>query len=382
MARQIIIRDTTLREGIQVPGSQPSTEQKQRFITFLDEIGVPEIEIGLPDGMTACAGMGDFIRGRGYGIEATALVPCYVSAWRRQVDLAAEHGLSRIDVLAPVSDCLLKERDHYGLAVDEIVPRLEEVLAVAGEMPLKLGVGLVDACRAPADRVLEIAAALGELGAERLVIYDSVGTMLPSRMAAFVAEIRACSGLPILVHCHNDYGMAAANSLAAVEGGAVAIDAAVNGIGGRAGNAAMEQVVVALENLYGLRTGIQTDRLRELSAFVAEMTGLPVSKLQPVVGDYCFAHLPVMHIRCIAGGNPSAFEPFDPVQVGAERTFDFSLPVSHAASVEPFIEKSGCEIAPEDIPALVATLRNSGDRGLTEAEVLQIVRDFRTEGSG
>ena len=377
--RQIVLRDTTLREGIQVPGCRIDRDRQRRFVGFLDEIGVPEIEIGLPGGMSACADLADFIRRENHAIRASALIPCYAATWRRQVDLAAEHGLARIDVLAPVSDHLLKDADHYGMEAGEISGRLEDVLAYARRGPLEVGVGLIDACRTPLGRITPLAEALPAMGASRLVLYDSVGTMLPWEMTAFVAEIRQSCGLPILVHCHNDHGLATANSLAAVAGGAAAVDVAVNGLGGRAGNAPLEEVAVALENLCGLQTGIDTTRLRALAAFTERMTGLKNSPLKPIVGDYCFAHLPVMHVRCIGGGNPAAFEPFDPAQVGAERTYGFSLPVDYAPAVEPFLRKAGFAVDGEDIPALVAALRdNSGPAGRTEKDILKCIRDFKS----
>ena len=377
-----MLRDTTLREGIQVPGSRISQEQKQRFVSVLEEIGVGEIEIGLPDGMSACVELSDYIRKQGYRIQATALVPCYGARWPSQVDLAALHGVRRIDILAPISDYLLKDRDHYGLGTGDILPRLQQVISRARSTPLELGVGLIDACRAPLERILAIGQPLGEMGVSRLVIYDSVGAMLPARMTPLVAEVLRRTGLPILVHCHNDYGLATANSLAAVEGGATAVDVAVNGVGGRAGNAALEEVALALANLYGLGTGIDTTGLRQLSAVVEEMTGLKNTPLKPIVGDYCFAHVPVMHIRCVAGGNPSAFEPFGPAQVGAERTFDFSLPLDYEAALRPFAQKCGCAFDQAEVPALVAAIRRgSSARGCTEQQILQVLRDFKAEAS-
>src|SRR5512136_2990920 len=106
--QQIILRDTTLREGMQIPGSRVADADKQRFVELLDELGVPEIEIGLPDGVNACADLSRFIRDRNLRIKPTGLVPCYGSRWRQQVDLAADCGL-RIDVLVPTSDCLLRD---------------------------------------------------------------------------------------------------------------------------------------------------------------------------------------------------------------------------------------------------------------------------------
>ena len=228
----------------------------------------------------------------------------------------------------------------------------------------------MDASRAPRQRLLEV---VSKLEAERLVIYDSVGTMLPWRMSELIKEVRQATTKPILVHCHNDHGMATANTLAALDAGAEAADVAVNGLGGRAGNASLEEVVMALEQLCGYSTGIHTRRLRELAAFVEQMTGIPNSPLKPIVGQYCFVHVPVMHIRCIAGGNPDAFEPFAPELVGAERTYGFSLPVDYAAALEPFLRD--VKLAPEQMTALLEKLRREPIR--SEAQILRTLHEIQ-----
>lgn len=369
--RSIVLRDTTLREGVQIPGSRVADVDKQRFVALLDELGVPEIEIGLPDGVNACADLSRFIRERGLRIRPTGLVPCYGSRWRQQVDLAADCGL-RVDVLVPTSDCLLRETEHYRMTAEQILPRLTEVISYAKSRGVPAGAALMDACRAPHERLVNIVA---QLEAERIVIYDSVGTMLPWQMSELIMQVRQATPIPILVHCHNDHGMATANTLAAFEAGASAADVAVNGLGGRAGNAALEEVVMALEQLCSRPTGINTRRLRELSAFVERMTGIPNSPLKAITGRYCFAHVPVMHIRCIAGGNPGAFEPFDPQLVGADRTYGFGLPVDYAAALEPFLRQSGVELSPEQMAKLLEQLRRAPDQ--SAAQILKCIHELR-----
>ena len=372
--QRVVLRDTTLREGVQIPGSRLESGHKRQFVELLDELGVPEIEIGLPDGLAACSDLARFIHQRGLRIQPSSLLPCYVEHWRKQVDVAAGCGL-RLDVLAPISDCLLRDADHYRLTAEQIIPRLREVISYAQSRGVPASAALMDACRAPRDRLLEIAAAAANCGAGRIVIYDSVGTMLPWQMSDLIAALRRVTSLPILVHCHNDHGLAVANTLAALTAGASAADVAVNGLGGRAGNAALEEVAMALERLCGRTTGLDTSGLRRLSAFVETMTGLKNSPLKPVVGRYCFAHVPVMHIRCIAGGNPEAFEPFDPHLVGAERSYGFCLPVDYSAALEPFFAKCSARLPSNtQIPALLEQLRDAPDK--TEAEVLRSIREF------
>src|SRR5262249_35472763 len=144
-------------------------------------------------------------------IRSTALIPFYTNRWKTQLDQAADHALHRVDVLGPTSDFLLRDSSLYGLTSDQILSRLLPVVEYALSKKLECSIGLIDATRAPLDRLLTLLEACGDSGASRLILYDSVGIMQPTAMKAFIEKIRGTSSIPILVHCHNDYGMATAN---------------------------------------------------------------------------------------------------------------------------------------------------------------------------
>lgn len=373
----ISLRDTTLREGIQMPGVRISPEQQLEFVRLLDRAGAPEIEIGLPDGVRACSGLADAIKEAGLSIRSSGLIPIYTNRWKEQIDQAALHKIDRIDLLIPTSDFLLADTFLYGMVAKEILPKLEAASEYASRSSMEIGVGLMDATRTRPDRLEAILTQLSSFGANRVVIYDSVGIMQPSAMKILIQKVRAAANIPVLVHCHNDYGMATANSLAAVEAGAEAVDVALNGVGGRAGNAALEEVALALKNLYQKETGIDTRLLPRLSAMTEELTGVQVAATKPIVGENCFSHLPVMHIRCIAAGNPSTFEPYPPEQVGRERKYFFSLPVDYRAALEPFLQKSRRSLDEEEHEKLVNILQ--AGEGFTESELLELIRSMRSQ---
>lgn len=361
-----------------MPRSKITLEQKRQFILCLEQAGVPEIEIGLPDGVSACLEVADLIREMDLSIRSTALIPFYTSRWKQQIDQAVRHGLHRVDVLGPTSDFLLGDRALYGMTPDDIPGRMQPVLEYAAKQPIEVGFGMIDATRTPWKRMETILERAKPWGASRIVFYDSVGIMTPVAMKTLIQNVCAAAGIPVLVHCHNDYGMATANSLAAVDGGAQAVDVAVNGVGGRAGNAALEEVALGLENLYGHTTGIDLRLLMKLSALTEELTGVPVTPTKPVVGSYCFAHLPVMHIRCIAGGNPPAFEPYPPEQIGTSRRYHFSLPVDYKAALEPFLVRSGCSLNEEQIRAVLSVLKVKD--GASEEEILDLIKSIAASG--
>ena len=180
-------------------------------------------------------------------------------------------------------------------------------------------------------------------GADRVILYDTTGVATPELMTAMVSGAKRKCSLPIIVHCHNDFGLATANTLAGLAAGAAGADVVTNGLGDRGGNAALEEVVLALEVLHGVRTGIRLEKVSALSRLVEDLSGIDKCRVKAVVGEFTFLHSPVQHIRNAASGNRRGFEPFEPEAIGAVRKFAFTLPVDYADALEPFCRKLGLE---------------------------------------
>lgn len=311
---QIYINDTTLRDGEQAAGIAFSLDEKVAIATFLDTIGVQEMEVGIPamggDEAQAIRTMANL------GLNAQLL------GWNRAVlsDIQASiHcGLTRIHISIPVSDIQIQVKFQGQWA--NMFKQLQGAISFARDHGLEVSVGGEDSSRADEIFLLEAAQFAQESGAFRFRFCDTVGILDPFSTFEKVKKMTAALAIPVEMHTHNDLGLATANALAGVRAGATSINTTVNGLGERAGNAALEEVVMALRQIYGLKTNIQTERLLELSRFVAKTVNCPVPPWKAIVGANTFAHESGIHAHGVLN-NPSTYEPFDPKEVGWQRRF-------------------------------------------------------------
>jgi methanogen homocitrate synthase len=200
-------------------------------------------------------------------------------------------------------------------------------------------------------------------------------------MGSLVKNVKKDIGIPIAVHCHNDFGLAVANSLSAIENGAEAVSCTVNGIGERAGNAPLEEMVMALKYLYGVDLGFKTEVLRELSEMVSRYSGIPVPGNKPVVGDNIFTHESGLHVSAVLR-NPLTYEPFPPEEVGQRRRISFGKH-SGLEAVKYKLREIGVRFSEGDARRVLEMIkrRREGGEEITE-EILQgIVREV-LHGSG
>ena len=311
---QIYINDTTLRDGEQAAGIAFSLDEKVAIATFLGTIGVQEMEVGIPamggDEAQAIRTMANL------GLNAQLL------GWNRAVlsDIQASiHcGLTRIHISIPVSDIQIQVKFQGQWA--NMFKQLQGAISFARDHGLEVSVGGEDSSRADEIFLLEAAQFAQESGAFRFRFCDTVGILDPFSTFEKVKKMTAALAIPVEMHTHNDLGLATANALAGVRAGATSINTTVNGLGERAGNAALEEVVMALRQIYGLKTNIQTERLLELSRFVAKTVNCPVPPWKAIVGANTFAHESGIHAHGVLN-NPSTYEPFDPKEVGWQRRF-------------------------------------------------------------
>lgn len=303
---RVVLKDTTMREGLDVPGVSLDSGQKKALLEKLAETGITEAELVSPGHFDRDL---QFIRTMGSmdpAVSLSGLIYGHNSSWRDQV-IRARDLLDRIDLLIPLAD----SRPPVGR--DEKSARMREALGFVVEHLGHAGIGFPHATQVEQDFLLEMCRSASHSGAERITIYDTNGSSDPWAVADLVEKVRGVAGGEICFHAHNDLGLATANSIAAVRAGATCLDVTVNGLGDRAGNASLEQVALAL-HIQGVRHGVRLEKLRELSRLIAEMTMMPVSGLAPVVGDFIFCHKSPGHLA-----TPELFEPFDPALIGGSR---------------------------------------------------------------
>ena len=305
--RRVILKDSTMREGLDVPGLTLDQDRKRTLLRKLSEIGVQEAEVVAPGHFERDLKSLQEMNASELVIRSSGLIYGNRPAWRDQI-ARANGVLDRVDILMP----LAARRPPFDLK--EKARLLREAVRVSADSLADVGVGFPHATQVEQEFLLEMCLEGVEAGAKRITLYDTNGSSDPWEVAGLVGTVRKVVEVEICFHAHNDLGMATANSLAAVWAGAECLDVTVNGLGDRAGNASMEQVVVALHNReveHGLRLGL----LLELSRWVVEATGMPVPKLAPIVGDFVFSHKSPSHLE-----TPTLFEAFDPGLIGASRS--------------------------------------------------------------
>ena len=306
VSKKVVIKDSTLREGLDVPGVNFSLEQKLKIARLLDQAQVPEMEVVAPGNVFKDLEFVKRLRKERIQIRTSGLIYAHHPPSREEIEEASKY-LNRFDLLMPVST---KRKPHEKSMK---VSHLLEVLGFSLDQLPETGVGFPNSTQTEIDFLLEISEKSARSGAKRVTIYDTNGKSDPFEIYQLMKQLKDNLNIPLFFHGHNDLGMATANSLAAIDAGAEGLDVTVNGLGDRAGNASLEQVVL---NLYlrGFDTGIPLQGLRPLSKEVERESGIEVSKLAPIVGEYIFHHQSIGHLEC-----PELFEAFDPKLVDFSR---------------------------------------------------------------
>jgi len=310
-SKKVRIFDTTLRDGEQAPGIDLIVEQKIRIAKQLTDLGVDVIEAGFP-----AASEGEFEATKkildevGDKVEVIGLS----RANKQDIDKTIQTGIASIHVFIATSDIHLK----YKLKMnrEQVLDRIYESVRYAKDHGLIVEYSPEDATRTDHDFLLKAVSTAIEAGADRINIPDTVGTMHPFKFYDLIKDVVSVTKDKIVsVHCHNDFGLATANSIAGVMAGARQVHVTVNGIGERAGNASLEEVVMALKKLLGYEVNVKTYKLYETSKLVSELTGIPVPYFKAIVGENAFGHEAGIHVHGVIE-NPLTYEPISPEEVG------------------------------------------------------------------
>jgi len=361
--------DTTLRDGEQTVGVVLDPEQKAEIARALSEAGVDRIEAGFPRVSEDDARAISLILDAGLEAEIWG----FSRAVRADVEALVELGLSASVIESPISDGKLAA---LGVSREKMLERIRSAVSFASEQGIRVAFFGVDSTRADLEFVRRVYEEAVEAGAQEVVVVDTLGIATPEAAAFLVAEVveRLGYAVPVHWHGHDDFGLATAAAVAAVQAGATWVQGTVNGMGERAGNADLVEVALALEALYGIPTRLKLERARGLAALVQQLSGTALAPWKPVTGDNLFTR----ESGAVASQfhDPPAIEPYASELVGASRGIVLGKK-SGIDSIRIKVEELGLDVPEEAFPKLLEAVKRAGvrKRGLvTDAELRRLAR--------
>ncbi len=369
-----ILVDTTLRDGEQTAGVVFSNREKLRIGKMLNNLGIHQIEAGIPI-------MGgdekEYIKELvSYKLDSS------IMAWNRanieDIKQSLDCGVDAVAISISTSDIHINHK--LKTSREKVLERMTEAVEFASKHDLYISVNAEDASRTDMDFLVEFARQAREAGADRLRFCDTIGTLEPFKTYDVITELIDKTGMEIEMHTHNDFGMATANALAGLKAGARFIGVTVNGLGERAGNAALEEVAMSLKHLFNINIGVKTEDFRNLCEYVARASGRQLYPGKPIVGSNTFAHESGIHADGVLK-HPSTYEIFSPDDVGLERQIVIGKHSGSKAIKMKFVEY-GIDLSDEEAADLLEAVRSvtvDMKRTLFDKELMYIYEDYLYE---
>jgi 2-isopropylmalate synthase len=367
--------DTTLRDGEQTPNVSLTDEQKLTIAKALDKLGVDVIEAGFP-----ISSKGEYNAVRSIVNADLRTTICGLArVVKPDIDACLDAGVGLVHVFASTSDVQLKHsmkktrQEVYDLSVDAV-----EYVKEHGTQCL---FSAMDATRTEPEFLYRICRGMESAGADIINIPDTVGIMAPSKMFDFIKRIKGVVKVPIDVHCHNDFGLAVANSLSAIEAGANQVQVTVNGIGERAGNADLAQTAMGLSSIFGAKLNINTQFLLETSRLVERFTKINIPPTMPIVGENAFSHESGIHPRGVIE-RADTFEPgiMTPEMVGQRRRL---VAGKHAGkhAVREMLKDALFDVTEDELVRILDRVKEIGDQGrrVTDVDLYAIAEAITNE---
>jgi 2-isopropylmalate synthase len=379
---RVYMVDETFREGIKAPMVFLTYVEKLKLAKMMDETGISVINVGFP-GLSEDEKR-SVKRIMNESFEKAKLTASS-AATRAHVDACLEAGMKEINIEAPINGLNLQYR--LKISKDEAVNRIVDSIEYARKHGLTVDFVLSDGSRTPLEDILTVFEAAFGAGASKLVIADTVGFLRPLAMRYVISHVRdglsdaVRKKIPLSVHCHNDFGLATANTLASVEEGATYLHTSLVGYGERAGLAPFEEVVAALELLYNIETGIDMERIYRLAQLTEKSFALPIQFHKPIVGDTTFTHEVDEHVEGMLA-HPLMFEPFPPEIVGRETTLFVGRNTGQTL-LQGLLEKAGIRASPRQIDEILRHVKgpaeslDKGEAQMTFYQVKKLLRDLQ-----
>jgi isopropylmalate/citramalate/homocitrate synthase-like protein len=366
---RIFFWDETLRDGEQMPGVFFTLNEKMEIAKLLDEVGVHIVDAGMPViSKMECEAVKALAR---EGLKAKVMGVARLI--QKDVDACLDAEVDEISVVSVCSNLHLKYK--LKKSKEEVLELAVKYVEYARDHGLFVNFVTEDTVRADLDFVRKLYNAAIDAGAGRAVLCDTVGVVTPAAMRWWIEEVKkGLKKVQLSIHCHNDFGMAVANELAALECGVEVPQTTVNGIGERAGNAPLEELVMALESIYDYRCGLKLEKLYELSRLVEELSGFPLSANKPVVGCNAFSHEAGIHVDGLLK-HALTYEPMQPEMLGRKRKIVLGKHTG-TASIRHRLDRAGIKLPEEKLLEITTKVKNLAETREKSAQVA-LVREVR-----
>ena len=358
--------DTTLRDGEQTPGASLNPEKKLRIAKRLDELGIQIIEAG-----SAIASEGEIKTIRLIMKEKlNAEILSFARALKRDINAALKSDAQGVHLVVSTSPSHLKYK--LKKTEEQVLQMAIDTTQYAKDHGLIVELSAEDATRSDLNFVKKVFAAGIDAGADRICPCDTVGILTPERSYSFHHEISSTFNIPVSAHCHNDFGMGVANSIAALMGGAKEVHATINGLGERAGNASLEEIVMTLISLYDVQLPIKTQLFYNTSRLVSRLTGISVQPNKAIIGDNAFTHEAGIHTHGVLA-SPLTYEPFPPELVGIHRRLSTGK-LSGTHGIKAFLEDLDLKPTADQLEEIFRRIKAIGDSGkvITDVELYTV----------
>ena len=364
----IKVLDTTLRDGEQTPGVSLTSSEKLRIATKLDEIGVDFIEAG-----SAITSQGEResikqITAQGFNAEILS----FSRPLKIDIDYCLKCDVDAVNLVVPTSD--LHIRDKLKSTREELLELSNNAIDYCKNHGLIVELSAEDASRSDVDFLKSVYVNAIEHGADRICVCDTVGILTPDTSFELFTKLNDID-VPIACHCHNDFGLAVANTLSALKGGATEIHTTINGIGERAGNTSFEECVVSIDRLFSqFSTNIKINEIYDISKLVARLTGVYIQPNKAIVGENAFAHESGIHSDGIIK-NSATYEPMTPELVGRTRKFVIGKHMG-THGLNSRLKELGLNVDDDQLQQICDNIKVLADKGKTVTDVdLQVIAD-------
>ena len=366
---KVRIFDTTLRDGEQTPGVSITPDLKLKIATKLDELGVDVIEAGFPVVSEGeMAGIKNIVK-QGLKCEVCALARTVQS----DIDAAIKCEVNYVHTFIATSDIHMMYK--LKMSKEQVLERAVWAVQYAKDHGLKVEFSAEDATRSSREFLLKVFSAVSNVHADRIDIPDTVGYATPEYIKSLVKDVVSATNIPVSMHCHDDFGLAVANSIAGILSGASCAHVTINGVGERAGNASLEEFVMAMQCLYGRKHNINTQLLYDISKFVSNTLGVIVQPNKAIIGENAFGHESGIHTHGIIS-NPLTYEPISPEIVGRKRWLQAG---KHAGAhgIRAMLAEFGIDPTEQQLHTIVERQKSIADKGksITTSELLTIAGD-------